>query len=468
MGTRGCRVCGGSLSRYNSESVCAGCARQIAMTPPVPAWLWDSLPLRRALAEADLGTALIVMRVAAGLSQLELATVLGWSQSTVARVEAGQRDSLYDLRRLFEVVDALGMPREALMPLLLGSVEGQVEREEEDEMSMNRRRFGGGLASLAVMASLSQMRVPRRVDSAHIRYFHASVEKLYTKDQSVGGGALIHDGLRLYHRARIMLDEADYSEEIGRQLMSTVGELAVCAGWLAYDANDQDLSRELYSEARLLADQSGDHGLAIRAMEKMSLQSVALSQRSGLSGGAREAVRLSMRAAELARHDSSPQLHALLAAREAIAHAAVGDSQGFHGSISRAWREVDRGFTDDAPAWLRFVTSSEITVHEAKGHLYLGDHLSASRLYRTSLDATLGNRNCANYRAQLAAALAASGDVSAAVAEAMIVLPALDTGHIISLRTLAELEPVRRVQHKIQGATSSVLITTRRETFQHE
>lgn len=179
--------------------------------------------------------------------------------------------------------------------------------------------------------------------------------------------------------------------------------------------------------------------------------SLSTSQRSGLSGGAREAVRLSMRAAELARHDSSPQLHALLAAREAIAHAAVGDSQGFRGSISRAWREVDRGFTDDAPAWLRFVTSSEITVHEAKGHLYLGDHLSASRLYRASLDATLGSRNCANYRAQLAAALAASGDVSGAVAEAMIVLPALGTGHIISLRTLAELEPVRRVAAQDPG-----------------
>lgn len=444
MEERRCRICQGSLSRYNPESVCASCARQVATTPTAPTWLWDSLPLRRALAEADLGAALTIIRTAARLSQLELATLLGWSQSAVARAESGQRDSLYDLRRLFEVVDALDMPREALMPLLLGTTnEGQIGRGEAEEMSMNRRQFSGGLVGLAVAAGLSQVQVPAKVDSAHICYFNASVEKLYAKDQSVGGGALARDGLRLYSRARKMLDEADYSEASGLQLMSAAGELAVCVGWLAYDASDHALSRALYSQARLLADQSGDQGLAIRAMEKMSLQSVNLSHKSGLRGSAREAVRLSRRAAELARHDPSPRLHALLAAREAIAHAAAGDSHGFSVAITRAWREVDRGFADDAPAWLRFVTSSEITVHEAKGRSFLGDHTSASQLYRSSLDATLGSRNCANYRAQLAAALAASGDVSGAVTEGMVVLPTLGEGGVISPRTLAELQPVR-------------------------
>ncbi|MDQ2881144.1 MAG: hypothetical protein M3Y48_07825 [Actinomycetota bacterium] len=331
------------------------------------------------------------------------------------------------------------------MPLLLGATdEGQIGGEEANEMSMNRRQFSGGLVSLGVVATgLSQVQIPTKVDSAHIRYFNASVEKLYAKDQSVGGGALARDGLRLYYRARKMLDEADYSEVVGRQLMSAAGELAVCVGWLAYDASDQTLSRAIYSQARLLADQSGDHGLAIRAMEKMSLQSVNHSHKSGLCGSAREAVRLSRRATELARHDPSPQLHALLAAREAIALAAAGDGQGFSVAITRAWREVDRGFADGVPAWLRFVTRSEITVHEAKGRSYLGDHTSASELYRSSLDATLGSRNGANYRAQLAAALVASGDVYGAVVEGMAVLPTLDAGGIVSPRTLAELQPVR-------------------------
>ncbi len=442
MEKRTCRICRGSLSQYNPESVCAGCARQIATTPSFPVWLWDSLPLRRAFAELDLGAALTIIRTAPGLSQLEFATLLGWSQSAVARAEAGQRGSLYDVRRLFEVVDAVGMPREALLPLLLGSSgEEQSEREEADDMSMNRRQFNGGLVGLAATAGLSHVQVPAKVDSAHVRYFHSAVEKLYTEDQSVGGGALARDGLRLYHRARRMLDEADYSEATGRQLMSTAGELAVCVGWLFYDADDQNLSRELYSEARLLADQSGDDGLAMRAMEKSAMY---FAKNRDLPGSAREAVRLSERATELARHDPSPQLHALLAAREATAHAAAGDSQGFTVAIGRAWREVDRGFVDDGPVWLRFVNSSEIAAQEALGRLYLGDPVSAAALCRRSLDATLGDRNSASYRANLARALAASGDVAGAMAEGTVVLTALDTGGIMSPRTLTKLQPVRR------------------------
>jgi hypothetical protein len=47
-----------------------------------------------------------------------------------------------------------------------------------------------------------------------------------------------------------------------------------------------------------------------------------------------------------------------------------------------------------------------------------------------------------NYQAQLAAALAASGDHAAAVSEGLTVLPALETD-VASPRTLQELAPVR-------------------------
>jgi hypothetical protein len=130
MEKRKCRVCQGLLSRYNTDAVCVSCARQIATIPSFPVWLWDSMPLRRAFAELDLGAALTIIRTAPGLSQLEFATLLGWSQSAVARAEAGQRGSLYDLRRLLELVDAVDMPREALIPLLLGrSTNGRAEGE---------------------------------------------------------------------------------------------------------------------------------------------------------------------------------------------------------------------------------------------------------------------------------------------------------------------------------------------------
>lgn len=182
------------------------------------------MPLRQAFAELNLGAALTIIRTAPGLSQLEFANLLGWSQSAVARAESGDRGSLYDIRRLLEVVDALGMPREALIRLVLGkSGEKQIESEVRDEMGMSRRQVSSGLVGLVTAASLRQIRIPSKVDSVHVRYLHLSAEKLWAKDQSVGGGALTRDGLRLYRRACRMLDEADYGEEVRDSLSRSPG-----------------------------------------------------------------------------------------------------------------------------------------------------------------------------------------------------------------------------------------------------
>ncbi|MDQ2707398.1 MAG: helix-turn-helix domain-containing protein [Actinomycetota bacterium] len=443
---RVCRSCGTLLSRYNSTALCAGCTRKSGTTPIAPLWLWDSDVLRHALARTDLGAALTIIRSAMGLSQLELATVLGWSQSAVARVESGQRDTLYDVRRLVEVADALDMPRTVLLPLFLGDrdeLAGQGGGGSVD-MSLSRRELGGVLAGLTAAAGLSQVQIPATVDAAHVRYFRAAAGNLVTKDQSVGGGALLRDGLRLYHRARRMLDEADYSEATGHELMSAASEIASCVSWLHCDASDHATAWALCSEARLLADQAGDPLLGIRATALASLQLIDQAGKERNPGFARQAVQLNTRAAELARTQRCPELHALLAAREARAHAVLGDSAGFHRAMSRAWRELDREQRDEAPLWLRFVNRSEIAIHEARGQSDLGDPGGAAELYRTSLRAELSPRNEANYRAGLATALAAEGDLTGAVTEGTTVLSALTAGQIDSPRTVSKLAVVRR------------------------
>ncbi|HEV2374929.1 MAG TPA: helix-turn-helix transcriptional regulator, partial [Streptosporangiaceae bacterium] len=83
-----------------------------------PTWLWDSLPMRRALARLDPGAALAVFRTVCGLSQQDVAEIMGWSQSTVSLVESGQRDTLFDLRELLRFADMVEMPRAALAPVL--------------------------------------------------------------------------------------------------------------------------------------------------------------------------------------------------------------------------------------------------------------------------------------------------------------------------------------------------------------
>src|SRR6266571_4595331 len=143
-------ACGAQLSRYNREPLCSACmSASRSRSVAVPQWLWDSAPLRRALADLNLGAALAIVRASAGLSQLELGALLGWDQSKVQRAEKGTRGSLYDIRTLLQVVDALDMPRTALAPLVLGAPDAIIE---ENDVDVTRRRFGGvaGGAALAV------------------------------------------------------------------------------------------------------------------------------------------------------------------------------------------------------------------------------------------------------------------------------------------------------------------------------
>src|SRR5689334_7941964 len=185
-----CRVT--PLSRYNSDSVCTAClhASRGAGTA-VPEWLWDSEPLRRAIARADMGAVVSLLRAAAGLSQLDFANLVdGWSQSTVSLIEHGRRDTLYDVRELLRFADAIGMPREALLPLLLDGPDAIRDDDSGSELSegfeMDRRSFNAMAAGLTVGMALPSTSVPARIDIAHVRYLRACLEQIRGRYQNAG------------------------------------------------------------------------------------------------------------------------------------------------------------------------------------------------------------------------------------------------------------------------------------------
>src|SRR4051794_40001214 len=144
-----------TLSRYNSDPVCAACLR--ASRNPrirVPTWLWDSEPMRRALARPDVGAVVAILRAATGLSQIDFANLMGdgWSQTTVSNVERRKRDTLYDIRELRRFADTVDMPREALPPLVPGDLDVPLEADDDlcptGVLDVNRRSFTTLTASL--------------------------------------------------------------------------------------------------------------------------------------------------------------------------------------------------------------------------------------------------------------------------------------------------------------------------------
>jgi transcriptional regulator with XRE-family HTH domain len=442
------------LSRYNPEPLCAGC-RQAARDGSgiAPAWLWDSVPMRQALARADVAAIVALLRAASGLSQDDLGLLVGWSQATVSLTERGRRATLYDVRELLGFVDAVGMPREALAPLFLGDSHATLREDNEvldspGEMDVERRDFNAMAAGLMASALVPQVKVPDRVDRAHVRYLQAIVDRLRVRDQRMGGGAVLKQALAEFGRARRMLDQSEYSEADGRQLLIATADLGIICGWFAYDHGNQPLTRRLYSEAQLLASSSGDAELQTHVLLNMAMQSTYLAslatEPGGAVGFAREGLRLSGQAADIARHEPSQRLHALVALRQAAAYAQLGDAAGFRACITLARRELDRGPHPADPDWTAFVTPGEVAHSLSSGHLRLGNTARAVRLQQDALeDAELSPRNRACAQASLAKVLLVAGDHTEAIKTGKAVLPVLSAREMTSARPLASLRGVR-------------------------
>ena len=91
--TRVCGACNTTrLSGYNPGTVCAPCQRALFAArelsdpdgpPGLAAWVWDTEPMRRALARLDFPAVLVIYRSAARLSRRELGDLTGLSHSVI-------------------------------------------------------------------------------------------------------------------------------------------------------------------------------------------------------------------------------------------------------------------------------------------------------------------------------------------------------------------------------------------------
>ncbi|MGH3764328.1 MAG: helix-turn-helix transcriptional regulator [Pseudonocardiaceae bacterium] len=466
-GTRICPACKATnLSRYNPDPLCAACERAARETAGIaPAWLWDSKPMRQAWARLDPAAAVAILRAVAGLSQGELGNLVdGWSQSTVSLIENGQRDTLFDIRKLLAFADAVDMPREALLPVLLGREDATLGTDQDVAAlggAVDRRQFTGMTAGLVASAAIPSVQVPARIDPAHVRYLQATVEQLRSRDQILGGGAILRQALHQFTRAHRMVDESDYPETVGRQLLTVASALGNEAGWAAFDHGDHRLARRLYGEAQLLAASSGDIELQTLLWSNMSMQNTYLARTATRPALAREGLRLAQLAENTAKHQPSPRLHALIALRQAAAYGQLGDVAGFRAAITQARRELDRGPHPADPPWCGFVIEAEITGHEASGLMRLGFPDRSIGLYGSVIDdERLTPRNRACWEAALAGAVLDAGDRTQALTLGRSIIPALTAGSMSSARPFARLQGLREAADEVGDEEFCVLYDT--------
>ena len=448
-----CPACRTGLLARRGDPLCPTCMKASREMTPRPLWLFDSPLLRQALAQMNMPGVPAIVRAACGLSQRDLAAIVGWSGAALSYYERGQRDGMFDIRTALQFADAVGMPRAALLPLVFADPGADLAAGSENGtgMELSRRDFGGLAAAAGISAVLPSAGVLRGVNSSHVRYWRACTDVLYAHDRAVGGTVLLGSALQQWQRVRIALKEGTGSET-GRQLLAVAGDLALCTGWIALDGGHMPLAQLLYEEAHQLAAGAGDVVLAVHVLTNQSMLHAEMARTGPSREPARQGLRLAFQAQEEGRYIPMPRLHALIALRHASAASLLGDRTAFQAAILQARRELERGPRDgDPPEWLRFVDETEITGVEARGWLNLGDAHRSARLYGQVLAAGLSTRNRVSYGAGLADALLKQGARQDAVAAATEVLPAIEGG-VTSIRCLNRLRLVRQAAGNTAGA----------------
>jgi len=228
-----CPACRTGLLARRGDPLCLTCMKAAREMSSRPLWLFDSPLLRQALAHVDLTAVPAIVRAACGLSQRDLAAIAGWSPAALSYYERGVRDGMFDIRTVLQFADAVGMPRTALLPLVLADPQAGPAAGTEDGtgMELSRRGFGGLAAAAGVAAVLPPASVPRAVTSSHARYWLACTDVLYARDRAVGGTVLLSSALQQWQRVQLALKDGA-AGETGRQFLTVAGELALCTGFL--------------------------------------------------------------------------------------------------------------------------------------------------------------------------------------------------------------------------------------------
>ncbi|MFF3911316.1 hypothetical protein ACFYZJ_36460 [Streptomyces sp. NPDC001848] len=232
--------------------------------------------------------------------------------------------------------------------------------------------------------------------------------------------------------------EGSHTEEVGRALLSQIGELAQIAGWIASDAGRHEEAERIYKLGISAAQQAEDRTLVGNLAGSLAYQ-------YSNTGQEREGLLLACAALDQAGNDAPPKARALYLDRVAWAHTKTNEAQ----PAMRALGEASEALAEDgegreSPQYLYWVEAGELQVMESRVYTELKRPLRAVPLLRDVLaryDAT-HTRELALYLSWLAVALADANEPEEAAATAQRVMTL--SADVASERTAERVKVVLR------------------------
>ncbi|MEV5710047.1 hypothetical protein [Actinoallomurus sp. NPDC052274] len=272
------------------------------------------------------------------------------------------------------------------------------------------------------------------------------IHRLRLADDVLAGGDLVGPAVRELDTAVAMHRAGGFSEQVGRSLLSAIGELAQIAGWIASDAGLDRRAEEIYQLGISAAREAGDRTSAANLVGSLAYHKTN-------TGALETGLDLAGAALDEAGDDAPPRAKALFWDRVAWAYAKTGQALPAARALGRASETLSRHGGEEDPSYLYWVDEGELQIMEARVHVELRRPLRAVPVLTEVLgryDSTHA-RELALYLSWLAVALAdanepeEAADTARRVLELSADMPSERTARR-SHAVLARLRPFRDVQ----------------------
>lgn len=285
----------------------------------------------------------------------------------------------------------------------------------------------------------------RRIGASTVADLVSRAHGLRLADDVIAGGDLLAPSLRELEGAIRLYRETTHTEEIGRGLLVSIGELAQITGWIASDAGQHEQAERAYRLGVSAARDAGDLALVGNLAGSLAYQ---LSN----TGHESDAVSLARVALEEAGPDAPGTARALYLDRVAWTHTRAGQAQPAMRALGEAHEALTNAGPQEPPDWAYWVSPQELNVMDARVYTELRKPLRAVPLLQEVLSQydTTHTRELALYLSWLAVALvdANEPEEAANAARRMLDLAANFASDRTAERSrvvLAKLEPFRDV-----------------------
>lgn len=234
--------------------------------------------------------------------------------------------------------------------------------------------FGQSPHRPAELISAADHHPRQRASTDDVDQLRASVRQLVTLDTQYGGDDVVRLAVRAFQGAYGRLASGLYVPQAERDLQAVTGELGQVAAWIAYDADQQELSRRLNQDALLTSRLAGDRPMELFQLANLAMQSVHLHRSA-------EALRI---ADDILDDGLSRRTVALFLVRRARALAQTGQAHRSLDALDHSESLLLDSVAPNDPRWTWWLDNSELAWHRAMCLVDLGERSLAVDLFQAA------------------------------------------------------------------------------------